>query len=184
MRRIIKTALILVLFLSLTKSILAQNVAGTSAVLSYNGSKIVETDKYFKTKLAIKKIFEKYNSPLVSSVDAYIEACTTYQLDCYLLPAISGHESSFGQYIVPNSYNTFGWGGGEIRFKNWSDGILTVAKGLREGYLNHGAATPETIGPIYAQSYTWSAKVNAFMSEFKKEEEKIQLYSPSNQVKL
>jgi hypothetical protein len=135
-------------------------------------------------KIAIKKVLERYNSPMVNEVDSFISACDTYELDCYLLPSIAGLESSFGRFLMPNSYNPFGWGGGHIYFKSWDDGIDTVAKGLRNNYMNKGATSLESIGRIYSESPTWAPRVRTFMSQMEKEEEKNQLFFSVDRVQL
>jgi len=148
-------------------------VAGSSAkisVLKDNNRNISN----FTKKLVIKRILYKYNSPLIEAADSFIDVCTKYNLDCYLLPSISGIESTFGHFIYPNSYNPFGWGGGYITFKDWSEGIEIVGKGLKENYLDKGAVDLYQIGKIYAPpSTTWAYKVDFFRKEFYNEESKI-----------
>ncbi len=126
------------------KPVFADNIAGSSAGFNYlKTSSLLNKDnnlKYYKTKKSIKKVLEKYHSPLLGSVDTFISACQLYQLDCYLLPAITGVESSFAKYVSPGSFNPFGWDGGYFMFKNWDEAIFTVASGLRKNYLDKGAA--------------------------------------------
>jgi hypothetical protein len=184
MRKTVQIVLTILLFLSLTRQTFAQNVAGNSAKISYNSGNNTELDDYFQKRLAIRKVMERYQSPLIDSVDDFMTTCITYKLDCYLLPAITGTESTFGRFIYPNSYNGFGWGRGMIMFKNWSEAINTVGKGLRENYINKGAQTTDQIGHIYAESPTWSSKVNRFMAELRREEENLSLYLKANQVEL
>jgi hypothetical protein len=139
----------------------------------------LETKEMLKKSIAMKRVFARYNSPFVDEVDSFIKACTTYDIDCYLLPSISGIESGFGKAIMPNSYNAFGWGGGLIYFKSWEEGILTVAKGLYENYFSRGLTTPELIAPVYAPpSTTWALKVNYFMGLFIEEEKNIRISIP------
>lgn len=184
MRRIIKTIFFVFLFLSLTRNTYAEKIAGTSAAITYNTYSNSKEQEYFIKKLAIKKVLEKYNAPLSDQTDAFINSCKNYDLDCYLLPSISGLESTFGQFIYPNSYNPFGWGGGTIMFKSWEDGINTVAHGLRENYINKGADSIEQIGRIYSESPTWAPRVHYFINEFQKEQAKLQLYLNENTVEL
>ena len=167
--------------------------AGHSASISYkkilylspNDVSLSSVDRqFFYKKYAIKKVLEKYNSPLVNNVDDFIKACLDYQIDCYFLPAITGLESTFGHYILPNSFNPFGWGGGYIVFKSWGEGIDKVAYGLKNNYLNRGLKTIEEIGAIYSESPTWAKRVQFFINEFEKEEENLRLYFEKNEVKL
>ena len=125
-------------------------------------------------KVAIYRTLERYNSPLVTEVDAFLNACLSYGINCYLLPSISGVESTFGKFLMPNSHNPFGWGGGYSYFPSWQVSFLTVAKGLRENYIDKGLTSVEMIGPVYAPpSNTWAGKVLMFMRVFAQEESKI-----------
>lgn len=198
MRKIVFIIILIVIFSKFSKyfRVLANDKsreAGHSAKISYN--KIlssylnysllpsVENEMFYK-KYAIKNVLERYNSPLINNIDDFIDVCLDYKIDCYLLPAIAGLESTFGYYILPNSYNPFGWGGGYIIFRSWADGINTVAKGLKNNYLNRGLKTVEEIGSVYSESPTWAIRVQFFINEFEKEEENLRLYFEKNEVKL
>jgi len=164
----------------------AQLVAGTSAEINYTKSKIIASDKgqdMFLKRRAIKNYLLKRGAPLATETDAFIQACTAYDLDCYLLPAISGVESSFGLYTSPGSNNPFGWGRGLIPFTSFSQSIITVGKGLRENYINKGATTVPEIGRIYCEGDTWSGKVLYFMNQLENEEKNLLLLS-ANTVEL
>lgn len=184
MRRTFNTILVIFLFLFLTRNTYAEKIAGTSAAITYNINPNSKEQELFIKKLSIKKVLDKYNAPLSNQADSFIASCKGYDLDCYLLPSISGLESTFGEYVYPNSYNPFGWGGGTIIFNSWEDGITTVAKGLRENYINKGADSIEQIGRIYSESPTWAPRVRYFMNEFQKEQAKLQLYLNENTVEL
>jgi hypothetical protein len=165
-----------------------QAIAGDSAQLNYiaesikiasSSEHLVPTqvpENYFIKKMAIKKVLEKYNSPLINSLDSFIDSCKDYDLDCYLLPSIAGLESTFGKFILPDSYNPFGWGGGYILFQDWNEAIQTVGKGLRENYINKGSNSIDDIGHIYSESSTWAVRVNIFINEFKMQESRNQLF--------
>ncbi len=188
MRKLIATIILSgILFLS-APSIYAENISGDSAgmILSFKISQKDMADmEEYKTKRAIKSLLQKYNSPLVSDVDAFYNTCQKYKLDCYLLPSIAGLESFFGTYIIPGSFNAFGWGRGVIPFKNWSTAIDAVGKGLKENYMDKwGATSVDEIGQIYCEGNTWASRVTWFMKEFKAEEEKISLFLKTNPVQL
>jgi len=125
-------------------------------------------------KVAIYRTLDKYGSPLIGEVDAFLNACLSYGINCYLLPSISGVESTFGKFLLPDSHNPFGWGGGYLYFPSWQVSFLTVAKGLRENYIDKGLTSVEMIGPVYAPpSSTWAGKVLMFMRVFTQEESQI-----------
>jgi len=185
MGKIFPFVIVLIIFLFAFTGVSATYVAGTSAGFNYTTFETKETKKnndLSVKRLVIKKVLEKYNSPLVGDTDAFITTCYKYDLDCYLLPSIAGIESTFGKFILPGSYNPFGWGVGRIMFKSYSEGIETVGKGLKENYIDKGAKTIEEIGKTYCEGNTWAGKVRFFMNEFVKEEN--QLILKSNTVSL
>ncbi|MBI3366801.1 glucosaminidase domain-containing protein [Candidatus Roizmanbacteria bacterium] len=184
MRTIIKTMFLLILLLVFTRPIYAEKIAGNSAVITYNIGALEEKQSFFIKKLAIKRVLNKYNAPLSDATEGFVNTCKKYNLDCFLLPSIAGLESTFGHFIYPHSHNPFGWGRGYIMFESWEEGIDAVGKGLREGYLNHGALSVNEIGPIYSESPTWAVRVKYFINEFEKEEAKLQLYLNENTVEL
>ncbi len=181
---IILSILLLIFFFVFPSAIAAEMVAGHSATITYNITQKDEVSTYFRKKLVIKRVLEKYDSPMVDAIDDFMEACKKYNLDCYLLPSIAGIESTFGRFIYEGSYNPFGWGRGLIIFKNWGQAIDIVGQGLRENYINKGADTVEKIGVIYCEGNSWAGKVKYFMNQFEAEEDKLDLFLGQNQVKL
>ncbi len=164
----------------------ADLIAGSSAAVSYlekNSTTSINLTSIALKRKAMTEVLKKYNAPLLSEVDSFIEACQTYQLDCYLLPSISGVESTFGKFLIPGTFNPFGWGRGDIPFKSYHEAIMTVAKSLKENYIDKGAVTVDQIGPIYCEGNTWSGSVNHFMGQFKDEEQK-QLFFMQDTVQL
>lgn len=184
MRKIVLTVLVLTTIFLIPRKIFADQIAGNSATISYNASNDNNASDLFKKKLAIKRILSKNNSPLLDSVDDFMNTCIKYDLDCFLLPSITGLESSFGRFTWPESHNPFGWGGGYIMFDTWTQAIDAVGKGLKFNYINKGATTVNLIAPIYAESPTWAERVNLFMTKFESEENNIQLFLTKNIVKL
>ena len=167
-------AMLLIVLFIFVKPTFAASEAGSSARLeqsSYDQKRIDEYAEYTAKKLTIVRVLKANNSHLISEVDAFMDACTAYDLDCYLLPSITGLESSFGKFYAPGTYNPFGWGGGYIVFDSWSDGIMTVGKGLREGYVDQGLLTIEEIGPRYAESPTWAVRVRSISNKFESVEQ-------------
>ena len=168
-------------------SVRAEIIAGASAPLVYNSfikNEEIEKLRQIKIKNTIESVLNRYGSPMAGESESFVKACIKYQIDCYLLPSIAGLESTFGKFIWPNSHNAFGWARGFMMFDSWAEGIDTVGAGLRKGYLNKGALTVEDIGPIYSESPTWAVRVNYFINQFEKEEEKMSLLSDQLPVKL
>ena len=164
----------------------AELIAGSSAAVSYlekNSTRSTDLASFAVKRKAMTEVLKRYNAPLLTEVDSFLDACKTYNLDCYLLPSISGVESGFGRALIPGTYNPFGWGRGLLAFKSFNQTIMTVGKGLREGYIDKGADTVDKIGRIYCEGDTWSGKVKFFMNQFK-EEEKKQLFFMEDTVQL
>lgn len=180
MKNVILTIFAIFMAFVFVPSAHAQEIANGSAVIESTSveseTQSVDTQEYTLKKMVITRVLERYNSPLVDTVDGFVDACITYDLDCYLLPSISGVESTFGRFIAPGTHNPFGWGGGYIEFASWEDGYDAVGKGLRENYLNKGAQNVHDIGAIYAANPKWGDKVSYFLAEFEAEEEKLRLY--------
>ena len=162
----------------------AQKTAENSAELINYQVQENSTIRFIKTKIVIKKVLDKYNSPLANSAETFTSTCIALDFDCYLLPAIAGLESSFGLYVYSNSNNPFGWGRGHTLFPNWSIAIKTVGKKLKEDYIDKGANSIEKIAPIYAESPTWALRVSYFRQIFEKEETNINFILTEKGVKL
>ncbi|MFC1790284.1 hypothetical protein ACFLZP_02260 [Patescibacteria group bacterium] len=111
----------------------------------------------------LTKYLEEQNSPLSQYAPLFIQMADKYHLTQkdldYLVPAITGLESSYGKRYLQGSYNAYGWGGGYWLFSSWPESIEYVTRRLKERYLDRGADTIAKIGPIYAESPTWAQRV-------------------------
>lgn len=126
---------------------------------------------YLVSYFTIKRVLTKANAPLASEAHNFASSCIRYQLNCYLLPAISGVESGFGKAMLEGSHNAWGWGGGYLYYPSWSYSIDVVAKGVKQGYINKGLTTPELMSSVYAPpSKTWGGNVRYFLTRFETEE--------------
>jgi hypothetical protein len=118
-----------------------------------------------------------HDSPLVGEGEAFYAAGERNGVDPAFLVAISGAESSFGNYLFSAgsqtaSHNAFNWFYAATRagsaFGGWEQAIDTVATGLR-GSLYYGAGRYAVgdIAPIYCPQGTqaWVANVTAYMLE-------------------
>lgn len=141
--------------------------AEIKAEKSYPPLASIEAKKLDNKATILASYLAKYNSPLQYHAQDFIDAARTYQLDWKMVPAIAGVESTFGKFI-PGGYNAWGWGvyGTQaIYFNSWKEGIFTIAKGLRESYLNKGLIDPYSINRRYAASPFWGGKVSFFMQD-------------------
>lgn len=127
----------------------------------------IEAKKLDKKAEILAGYLAKYDSPLKYHAQDFIDAAKLFGLDWKMLPAIAGVESTFGKNI-PGGYNGWGWGvyGNQaIYFNSWREGIFTIAKGLRENYLNKGLTEPYSMNRVYAASPFWGGKVTYFMQD-------------------
>jgi hypothetical protein len=129
-------------------------------------------DKVDKS-LVLARFFKKFKSPLIQNVDKFVEVAEKYDMDYRLLPAISCQESTCGKFLIPGSFNPFGWGiygAHHIDFNSYDEAIETVGAGLFKSYISRGYDTVEEIAPIYTPPSWrhWMGSVNFFMKEMDK----------------
>ncbi len=182
---IVLTVLLLAVHFSVSP-VQAELIAGSSAAVSYlevNSTTSINLQRIALKRKAMTEVLKRYDAPLLGEVESFLEACTKYDLDCYLLPSIAGVESTFGRFLIPGTFNPFGWGRGLLAFTSYNQTILTVGKGLRENYIDKGANTVDKIGKIYCEGDTWAGKVKFFMNQFEQEEKK-QLFFMQDAVQL
>lgn len=164
------TILIFLLILLTAFSKATQTQVSASYIPETTASEQVISKKLDKQAQILQDYLAKFDSPMQYHAQDFIDAAKLYELDWKMLPAIAGVESTFGKHI-PGGYNAYGWGvyGTQaIYFDSWTDGIYTVAKGLREGYLNKGLNDPYSINRIYAASPSWGSRVTYFMQDLEK----------------
>lgn len=116
----------------------------------------------------LKNFFRKYNSPLYDYAELIVNVSDKYNFDYRLLPAIAMQESNLCKYIPENSHNCWGWGiyGNLVtKFSSYEEAIETVAKGIKENYINKGLVTASSIMKKYTPSSngSWARGVNTFL---------------------
>lgn len=139
---------------------LPQERASVSGSVIYEDARVKILEKFL---LANRSELAPHASFLVATADRY-------QLDWKLLPAIAQKESGLCRVIPPGSHNCWGWGihsKGTLMFDNYEEAIDTVAKGLKEKYVDMGYTTPEKIMKKYAHpdSTTWADGVVMYMTQ-------------------
>jgi hypothetical protein len=120
--------------------------------------------------LMLTRYLEINSSPLAPFSRLLVETADSQQLDWKLLPAIAQKESGLCRVIPPESHNCWGWGihsKGTLMFDNYPEAITTVAKGLKEKYIDEGYTTPNKIMEKYAHpdSTTWADGVSMYMEQ-------------------
>lgn len=119
--------------------------------------------------LAMRAVFEKYNSPMLGSEAELIRIAEKYGLDWTLLAAIAGTESSFGKRMPDGCLNPYGWGiygSNRLCFKSFPEAAEAVAKGLSTRY---NISSLESIGRTYNKVSTdsWVSHTRFFMNRIK-----------------
>lgn len=122
--------------------------------------------EYDQRIYALTFFLQSKNSPLVSYAEEFLKAADYYEIDWKLVPAITGIESSFGKHMPQNTYNAYGWNGGNYYFDSWKASIWHVTKVLKTKYYDHGAKSISQIAKIYAPpSVVWARSVSHFSAE-------------------
>jgi len=116
----------------------------------------------------LKNFFRKYNSVLFDYAELIVYVSDKYRFDYRLLPAIAMQESNLCRNIPADSHNCWGWGiyGDQVtKFSSYEEAIETVAKGLKEHYLDKGLITASMIMQKYTPSSngSWQKGVNTFL---------------------
>jgi len=120
----------------------------------------------------IKNYLEKYKSPLLPYGDYILEVSDKYQLDYGLILAIAQCESNVCKKIPEGSYNCWGFGNGESKFRSWESALEYVAQTLKEDYYDKGLVTPQEIMPKYVppsveKGGPWAKCVDKFLAELR-----------------
>ena len=170
-----KSLLLQVNILPLVVAFLVSTASNNAFKTKQNEVSIADLDaQYAKSRKeridALKTFFDQAKSPLKANAETFVDTADKYNLDYKLLPAIACMESSCGKNLIEGSYNPFGWGiygRNAVYFKSYDEAIETVAKGIKEKYLEKGFNTPEKIAPIYTPPnyVNWRNGVTYFMNK-------------------
>lgn len=118
----------------------------------------------------VKQYLIKYNSPLLPLAELIVVVSDQYNLDYRLLVAIAQQESNLCKKAPLGSNNCWGWGihsRGTLSFPDYATAIQTVAKGIKEEYLDKGYNAVKQMMEKYTplSNGSWAAGVNQFMAE-------------------
>lgn len=128
----------------------------------------------------VHNYLKKYNSPMVDTSYDLVQAARKYELDPLLLVAIAQCESNLGKKMphetenIYECHNPFGWGihaSGTLCFDTWAEGYETVAKGLKQKYVDQGLERPEDIMQLYTPASiekaggSWAKCVSKFLGQ-------------------
>lgn len=119
----------------------------------------------------LQNFFKRYGSPLADHADLIVKVSDQYGFYYGLIPAISMAESGGCLKIPENSHNCYGLGiyGDKVwRFDSYEQGIETLAKILKEKYIDHGLHTPSEIMAKYtpgSPNGSWANSVRFFIDK-------------------
>lgn len=128
--------------------------------------------------LTMNQLADKLNRSLGSSLSGtgytFASKSLALGIDPYMAVAIVLHETGCQwdcSYLVKACNNVGGMkgspgcgGGAYASFANLDQGIESYLNNLYKNYYAYGLTTPETIGPKYAASTSWSSKVNWYIN--------------------
>jgi hypothetical protein len=123
--------------------------------------------------IILKNYLHRYDSPLENYSRQIVQISDKYSLDFRLLVAIAQQESNLCKKIPPGSHNCWGYGiYGDLSmgFNSYPEAIETVAKGLKNDYIDYGLTTPEKIMAKYTPPSVeiggpWAKGVSQFLSD-------------------
>lgn len=88
--------------------------------------------------LALNYFLLDYGSPMAPYAETFVTVADEVGLDWRIVASIAGVESAFGRIIPSNSYNAWGWRGGEggsfSVFGSWSESISYITRRIAVGY--------------------------------------------------
>ena len=154
----------------MTKRLIA--VFSTLLLFVFSAATAHAADSDFRV-VRMHEVLESYHSPMVGHEAALIAAADRNGLDCTLMAAIAGTESTFGRFMPYSNgelcINPYGWGvyGNNVMcFKSFEDAADQVAAGLARGY---NTTSLETIARTYNTVSTdgWISHTRYFMNKIK-----------------
>lgn len=121
---------------------------------------------------ALRRIFEKYNSPLIYEVNTFIEVSDQYDMDYRILPAIAFSESTLCKNYPTSTNNCYGWGQPLKTFISQREAIQYIAEKINVSSPYYGSWRDDKtdlykLGTPYngADIKFWVEKVTYFMEE-------------------
>lgn len=95
----------------------------------------------------LERVFAEYRSPLAGTGRVFVAAGRANRVSPFLVAAIAGNESTFGRQAC--HFNAWGIASCRRSYRSWAEGIWSVSRLLRDGYLSRGLTT------IRGIAYRW-----------------------------
>ena len=141
-------------------------------------ARIAEENRIVYDGMTLKQLSAKLNRSLSSNLSGKGELIASYSLskgvDPYVATAIMLHETGceWGCSSLVKKCNNVGGQKGSgcgsyASFSSLDNGIKRFIDNLSRNYYAKGLNTPEKMNSKYAESKTWSTKVNAYVKKIK-----------------
>ena len=121
------------------------------------------------------KIDNMFQEPLSGKGELLASYALEKGVDPYLATAIILLETGCNSRCSSMVYRCNNIGGQKgsgcgayASFPTLDDGIKAFIDNLSNNFISRGLTTPETIGPRYAESGTWTMKVNNYIEKIRK----------------
>jgi hypothetical protein len=113
-----------------TSSIQSAVVASKDTVIVLSAEELALQKLRTETAAKIDAYFAKYQLPLAGHGMTFVTEAEKSGLPLTLLAAIGMAESTGCKFIIPGTYNCFGWGSGRIKFASIDDAIAQISANL------------------------------------------------------
>ena len=121
----------------------------------------------------IESYYARYNLPLGSHAEAFVESADRYDIDWRLVAAIGFIESTGGKHACSTAdYSPFGWGSCKIDFNSYEDAIDVVSKNL--GGHNPNTAYAYRNKDLKGVLYSYNSVIPNYRQKILKEMDKIE----------
>ena len=112
-------------------------------------------------------------TPLESYSSYIVEVSDKYGIDYRLIPSIAMKETGGGRTTKEDTFNAWGFENGRTRWGSWEEAIDTVARTLKNRYINRGLTTPDLMMPVYAPPAMengggWAVAINSYFHRMEK----------------
>lgn len=177
---VVKNSTVLVETDTKQSNVAAANILanGTESLSQYKEQEIDSVPEIVYDNMTIEQLSAKIDRTLTSAMSGKGRLIAEYSLqngvDPYMATAIILQETgcAFGCSSMVVTCNNVGGQKGSgcgayASFPTLDDGIRGFIDNLRNNFVSKGLTTPETIGPRYAESGTWTSKVNYYIEYIK-----------------
>ncbi len=133
----------------------------------------IEVVDHFTREEIIEKLNNKLGGVLSGKGQLIVDTSLKLGVDPFVAAAIMMHETGNGTSRISRTCNNVGGqkGSGCGAYQAFSDintGIVGMINNLYKNFYSRGLNTIDSIGPRYAESGAWSAKIHYYVNMLKK----------------